>query len=312
MPLAIDAYEAAVATVGRVQRCIQENGAVDVDDLARVAGPLVDSVLRNPGALAWFTTLTKKHDYAYDHSVATSVWTVLLGRHLKLGRSSLETLALGGMLLDIGMVFVSDEILAQQGELSEYEKDQIFQHVYRALDLLDGITGIGQDVLDMVAFHHERLDRSGYPVGYAADDIPVFGQIAALADCYDAMISDRDHAAAIAPHEAMAELNRLSGTKFDPYLTRQFIEAIGLFPSGSLVELNSGEVGLVVEQNGMRRLRPKILVLLNQDKQPVGAGSDRSLDLDKVSSDSRAPASRWIVKGLERRYYNVDPANFFV
>ena len=124
------------------------------------------------------------------------------------------------------------------------------------------------------------------------------------------MISDRDHAAAISPHDAIAAIGLMGGKKFDRYLTEQFVQAIGVFPSGSLVELNSGEVGLVVEQNGLRGLRPKILVLLNRDKQALS--KQRGLDLSKVSGDSRAPKSRWIVKGLKRQYYDVDPANFFV
>ena len=165
--------------MGRVQRCVRENNAVDVEELRQAVKPIVESVLRNPGALAWFTTLTKKAEYAYSHSVASSVWAVVLGRHMQLGRASLNELALGGMLLDIGKVLVPDEILKQPGPLGSLDLEIVQRHVSWGVELIEGVTGIGQDVIDMVATHHERIDGTGYPNGLSENDIPVYGQIAA-------------------------------------------------------------------------------------------------------------------------------------
>ncbi len=310
MPAAIEAFENAVAVAERAQRCARKDRTIDLDEFKQVVGPLIDSICRNPGAMAWFSTLSRKTEYAHSHSVASALWAVVLGRHLKLDRASLEILAVGGMLLDIGKVLIPSSILTKATPLSGYEKDFMQRHVDLGLEIIAEITGIGQGVVDMVAAHHERKDGSGYPAGLKGDKIPVFGQIAALADCYDAMISDREYAQGVSPHEAVEELNRLSGKQFEHDLVNQFVQAIGVFPSGSLVELNSGEVGLVIEQNGLRRLRPKLMVFTNRDLQLESEEQD--LDLSAVSSDSRKPASRWIVKGLPHRYYGADPANFFL
>lgn len=310
MPAAIEAYENAVTVVGRVQQCARENRTVDIDELKQISGPLIDSICRNPGAMAWFATLTRKTEYMNSHSVASALWAVALGRHMQMDRASLEILAIGSILLDIGKVLIPETILTKTEPLNGYEKDYLKRHVDLGLEIIQDVTGIGQGVIDMVASHHERRDGSGYPAALAGAAIPLFGQIAGLVDCYDAMISDRDYAQEMSPHEAVQELNQLAGKQFERELVENFVQAIGVFPSGSLVKLNSGEIGLVIEQNGMRRLRPKVMVFSQADMQPGAEQQD--LDLSTLSSDSRQPAARWIVKGLSRRFYDADPANFFL
>ena len=310
MPAAIEAYENAVAVVGRAQAYARENRSIDIDELKQITGPLIDSICRNPGAMAWFATLTRKTEYLNSHPVASALWAVVLGRHMQMDRASLEILAMGSILLDIGKVLIPEPLLNKTEPHNGYEKDFLQHHVDLGLEIIQNVTGIGQGVIDMVASHHERRDGSGYPAALAGAAIPLFGQIAGLVDCYDAMISDRDYAEEISPHEAVEEMNRMAGKQFERELVEQFVQAIGVFPSGSLVKLNSGEVGLVIEQNGMRRLRPRVMVFSQPDFQPDAEQQD--LDLSQLSSDSRQPAARWIVKGLSRRFYDADPANFFL
>ncbi len=126
-------------------------------------------------------------------------------------------------------------------------------------------------VMQMIATHHERFDGSGYPQGLDNHKIPLFGRIAGIVDSFDAMTSRRPYVSdgPLSPHDAVNELYEIRGTKFQSELVEQFIQTVGVYPTGSLVELNTGEVGAVVATNGLRRLRPSVMLLLDENKQPI-------------------------------------------
>jgi HD-GYP domain-containing protein (c-di-GMP phosphodiesterase class II) len=128
---------------------------------------------------------------------------------------------------------------------------------------------ISRSVMRIVATHHERWDGSGYPQGLARDQIPVLGRIAGLIDSFDAMTNPRPFQAALSPHQAIGQLYECRGTLFQAELVEQLIQACGIFPTGSLVELSTDEVAVVVGMNGARRLRPKLIMLLDAEKKPV-------------------------------------------
>jgi len=309
-PIAAQAYTQATAVLSHVLDAVRDGGIVDVEDVRGAVNPIIDSVLRNPDAMAWLLTLKKRDEYSYNHSIATSVWGVVLGRHLGFDRRSLEILAVGGLLLDIGKTRIPDTILQKQGELSAYESDLVQQHVEIGADLVRNAAGIGHEVVDMIQSHHERHDGSGYPQGLAGADIPVFGRIAGIVDCYDAMITPRSYAGAKSAYMVVRELNAEKGKKFQRELVEQFVQALGMFPSGSIVELNTGEVGIVIEQNRVRRLRPKVMLLLNPAKQPLQ--EHKILDLRKLPSDERDAESVWIASGLEPGAHGIDPKDYFL
>ena len=124
------------------------------------------------------------------------------------------------------------------------------------------------------------------------------------------MITTRPYADAMSPYDAVRDLNGRAGKEFQPQLVEQFVQAMGMFPSGCLVELNTGEVGIVIEQNRVRRLRPKVLVLLDERKQPLEKQSVK--DLRKLPSDARQANACWIVQGLEPGSFGIDPRNHFL
>jgi HD-GYP domain-containing protein (c-di-GMP phosphodiesterase class II) len=171
-------------------------------------------------------------------------------------------------------------------------------------------SGINADILSMIEGHHERADGSGYPNGLKGADIPVFARIGGLVDCYDAMTSQRPWARAKAPYDAIRELNSLSGVQFQKEMVEQFVQALGMFPTGSVVELNTGEVGIVVEQNRIRRLRPKVMLVLDAGKQLLA--ECRTLDLRKCPSNESEQNAYWIVKGHESGAFGLDPKNYFL
>ncbi len=309
-PQAIRAYDSATEAMREVLGHLRTGAGIDVEQVQRAAAPLIDSVLRNQDAMAWLVYLRKRDEYAFHHSIASSVWAVILGRHLGFDRTGLDTLAMGGMLLDIGKAKLPEELSQRSGRLTPAEYELMKKHVEHGLQMVKLTPGINADVLAMVGGHHERADGSGYPKGLKGADIPVFARIAGLVDCYDAMTSRRPWAGAKSAYDAIRELNGLAGVQFQKEMVEQFVQAMGMFPTGSVVELNSGEIGIVIEQNRIRRLRPKVMVVLGADKEPLR--EFRTVDLRRCESDETRDDAVWIVRGHEAGAFGLDPKNYFI
>jgi len=310
VPQAIRAYDSAIATINDVLLHIRKGASVDVAKVQAAVKPMIDSVLRNQDAMAWLVYLRKRDEYAYHHSIASSIWAVILGRHLGFDRQGLDTLAMGGMLLDIGKARLPESLIGKEGKFSPAEFEAIKKHVPLGLEMVRLTPGINADVLAMIEGHHERADGSGYPRGLKGAEIPVFARIAGLVDCYDAMTSHRPWTTARSPYDAIRELNTLANVQFQKEMVEQFVQAMGMFPTGSVVEMNTGEIGIVVEQNRIRRLRPKVLLVLDADKQPLR--EYRSVDLRKCPGDQGARNACWILRGHESGAFGLDPKNYFI
>jgi HD-GYP domain-containing protein (c-di-GMP phosphodiesterase class II) len=194
---------------------------------------------------------------------------VALGRQLGLPKSDLRSLAIGGLLFDVGKLGVEPGLLNTQQPLTDDEFQQVRNHVKLGVEMIAGSGLMNQDVIDMITYHHERHDGSGYPEGIRGDDIPVFARIAAIVDCYDAITSHRSYARAIPPSTAIKMLYEWKDIDFQGELVEEFIQAVGIYPAGTLVELSSGEVAVVVAEYRTRRLRPQVMVLLDANKQAL-------------------------------------------
>ncbi len=303
------AYDAAGSVMSEVLAQVREGKGLDSARVKAAVAPMIDSVMRNQDAMAWLVHLRKRDAYTYQHSLASSVWAVILGRHLGFDRAGLDTLAMGGLLLDLGKAEVPREILVKEGPLDDAERAIMRRHVETGTKMVRTTPGVNADVIAMIEGHHERHDGSGYPKGLAGADIPVFGRIAGLIDSFDAMTTKRPYASAKSSYDAIRELNGLAGTAFQRELVEQFVQALGMFPTGSLVQLNTGEVAIVIEQNRVRRLRPKLMLLLSSDKKPVATNA--TLDLRKLPESASDPGARWIVSGLEPGAYGLDSKDYF-
>ncbi len=160
----------------------------------------------------------------------------------------------------------------------------------------------------MISCHHEYHDGSGYPQALKGEDIPIFGRIAGVANYYDHLISDKSYVPAKSSYDAICELNLLAGTKFQKEVVNSFVQTMGMFPTGSLVELNTGEVALVMEQHKVHRLRPRLMRVLDKDKQPLDSG--KSLELSRVPDSGTSRKARWIVKGHVASEFDIDLRNY--
>lgn len=249
-------------------RATQDN-RINTVILRQSLDPLLGSVARNPDACVWVSRL-KRHDrYTYQRALNTGIWAVALGRELGLPKSDLRSLAMGGMLLDVGMLYVPTEIANAPEPLSAREEAIMRQHIEHGLEIVRASGIMNRDVLDMVAHHHERYNGSGYPRGLTEDRIPTFARIAGLVDTYSAITTRRSYAPALSPAAAMKALYEMRDVEFQAELVEAFIRAVGIYPAGTLVELTDGSIAVVVAEYRAHRLRPTVLRLLDASKQPL-------------------------------------------
>jgi len=277
---------------------------VDVAALRDSVGAMLESVQRNPQAFLWINRVKKADSYTYRHLIGTAVWCGVFGRHLGLEQDELEDLTLGGLLLDVGKSKLPRELLEKTDTLTDAEFVVLKTHVEHSVRILSGNGRVSNRVMRMVASHHERWNGSGYPLGLTGTEIPVYGRIGGLIDSFEAMTSPRPFHPGISPHEAISQLYDYRGELFQTELVEQFIQSCGVYPTGSLVELTTGEVAAVIGLNGTRRLRPKIMLLLDPEKQPY----DDYMTVDLASERSEVA----VRKGLPPGAFGIDMENLFL
>lgn len=296
-------------TVAGLMDDITRSGRIDMKIVKESVEPMIDSMMRNPDACVWLARMKSKDSYSYQHAVSCSIWAVALGRQLGLPKPDLRILAQGGLLFDIGKVQLPNELLQKNGRLTPDEFELAKSHVLRGLELLRNTPDITKPVLQMAEHHHERHDGSGYPAGLKGDDIPVFARIIAIIDCYDAITSERPYAEAQSPSDAVRHLYEWRDMAFQAEIVEEFIQAIGIYPAGSLVELSTGEVGVVVSEYRNRRLRPRLLLILDENKQRLPELLSLDMSEQRTAADGQALE---IVRSLESGAYGIDADTLYL
>lgn len=283
---------------------LKNNKKLDIVSLKLGVKSTINSIIRNPSAMTLLVQLRKSDDYSYSRALGTSVWCAQFGRHLGLSKEDITLLSLGGLLLDVGKLKLPENLINNSSKYSQKDLDATKFHVSLGIKMLKNSTNVERLLLEMVATHHERADGSGYQLGITNDKIPLFGRIAGIVDSYDAMTSKKLHTSGqFTPHEAMNELYKMRGIQFQAELVEQFIQTVGLYPTGSLVELNTGEVGVITEINDLKRLHPTIMLLLEANKQPYDEFA--IVNLSEVEGMK-------VAKGLESGAYGIKMKELFI
>lgn len=288
---------------------ISNNKKLELPALKSAINPMVDSIIRNPDAFAWLTRIKTKDNYTYNHSVSASVWAVAFGRHLGLPKKDLQSLAIGAMLFDVGKVKLPEKLINSKNRFNQYEFKLVKKHVDYSIEIIKGIKDINDDIINLVSTHHERHNGSGYPNGLTGNQIPLFGKIAGIVDCYDAIISDRPFASPISPHDAVKKLYEWRNLDFQAELVEQFIQVIGIYPVGTIVELSDGRVGVIISQNRVWRLRPQIMMLLDKNKEHLKEFVTINLFTETEDASGN---SLDIVRSVEPGLYGIDPEEFYL
>ena len=296
-------------SIAEVMEDLQDGKRLNLERLKDGVDAMIDSILRNPTAFVWLKEMKRRDSYAYQHAMGCAIWSASFGRHLGLERDELQVLALGGLLCDVGKVRLAPELLAKPAALTVEEMRQVREHVRHGLDILELTPGLPPRIAEIVATHHERHDGSGYPNGLTGSQIPIFGRIVGVVDSYDAMTSVRPYARSRSPHEAVNELYQQRGKLFQPELVEQFIQNCGIYPTGTLVELSNGQVAVITDVHSLKRLRPRVMLLLDVDKLPLK--QFRELDLGEVELDEQG-FPLVVKRGLPIGAYGLDPVELFL
>ncbi len=309
MPVARMAVDEASNRVVTLMESVKAGKSVDVKQVKGVVEPILESIIRNPEALMWLTQMRHKDSYTYSHSVDNCALAIAFGRHMGLPKDDLNTLAMGLLLMDIGKMKVPAEVLNKTEPLTEAEFNLVREHVNHSVKILGKSEGVDIDIVNIALTHHERFDGSGYPNGLVGVQTPVYGRIAGIIDCYDAMTSKRPYGDPVSPYTALQEIYNWRNKYFQEELVEQFLQCLGVFPTGSLVEMHSGEVAIVMAQNKTRRMSPQIMLLLDKDKKPYE--EYQMIDLvNQPSSYDDDPLT--IYRGLDPGAYGLDPTEFYL
>lgn len=233
-----------------------------------VVDSLVDTIARDARAALWLTSLKQNSQYTSVHSVHVAILSLAFGMHLGMDRAALIRLGMGALLHDVGKVRIPEEILDKPGPLTAAEMKIVQRHAEDGYEFVAKSGGAPPEALQIIRLHHERCDGSGYPLGLTGDRIPLHVRIVAIADTYDAMTTDRPYRAAMDADKALQLIQNESAHEFGSDLVQAFIRCMGVFPEGSLVQLDNGCIGIVVSSPPDARLQPVVLLVQAPDGEP--------------------------------------------
>jgi HD-GYP domain-containing protein (c-di-GMP phosphodiesterase class II) len=309
LPVAKGVYAEASRAMHELITKLETDGRLEVQLARDTIEPMVESVLRNPDAMIWLSRMKKYNSYMYHHSVGSAIWGIAFGRHLGLDKAALQEIGLGCMLFDVGKTKLPHALLIKPDKLTDNEWHVMRNHVDYSVNLLEGGAGVTERILSMVRSHHERFDGSGYPDKLQGNQIPTFAKIAAMADSYDAITSPRPYSRMRSPYEAVREIYGWRGTLFQPEVVEQFMQVVGVFPTGSLVELSTGAVAVVIAQNETRRLKPRIMLILDESKRRLSQFHIVDLLFD---THLKGAENLRIEKCLEPGAYGINPEELYL
>jgi len=269
LPRARTAFTQTTAIVQSMSRAVVSGNALDGARARQAVTEITDSVVRNPDAMMLLVTMREKAQETLNRSTQVSVYMTVFGRFLQLERERLELLGLIGLLQDVGMLKLPAGIPARRADLTSAEDEDFKTHVGHGVEILSQTAGLPAELPGLASLHHERYDGSGYPRGLKSSAISQIGAIAGIVDTFDMLTAPSPYGMQMPPSNALNVLYQNRGTQFHAALVEQFIQCVGAFPVGSVVELNTGEVGVVITQNLVKRLQPRVMVVQDANGNPI-------------------------------------------
>ncbi len=269
-------HATAQQSVGQLLSNAKKGSSIDISESKTIVERLVRQSA-NLNVIMQLANIRQKHDWNTTHALNTAIFAIAFARHLGHSEDRLRLIGLGAILHDIGKTRVPAEILNKPGKLTDAELAILKRHPADGYEMLKNSSNVPDEVLEIIRCHHERINGSGYPHGLRGDELPVSVCITAVADAYETLTADKPYQAAIMPVDALQRLRASGAEEFGQELIQEFVRFIGLYPIGSLVKLNSGEIAVVISSDPKKRLRPMIMMI--RDGQGMNVHPRRLINL---------------------------------
>lgn len=234
---------------------------LDLTPVTEITDKVIEEIFQNANALASIINIRNKDEYLLEHSISVSILITIFAKYLKLEKEIIQQLAIGAFLHDVGKIMIPEEVLNKPGRLTDDEFSIMKSHVTHSIDIIQHTPGISELSLEVAALHHEKLNGQGYPFNIPGDHISTYGRMIAICDIFDALTAARCYKDGYSHGKAFAILKNLAEQQhLDADLVTKFIQCMGIYPVGTLVELNSGKVAIVEEKNAKDLLNPKVKI----------------------------------------------------
>lgn len=281
---------------------------IDISHVDEALDSMVASIERNPDALIWLAKLKRTDNYAYNHALNVSITLMAFASFISLPKAQIKNLGMAGLLQDLGKGKLPHDLLHKVEKLSPAEFSILKKHVEYSINILKETPNIPEGVITTVEQHHERYNGKGYPYELSENQISIGGQMAGLVDTYCAMTTNKVYAKGVYNQVALERIQKMREIAFSSTLIDQLVQFLGIYPVTSLVELNSGEVGVVIQQNSVRRMLPRVMILLNPAK--IKNAFPATINLIYKPLNPAGEPYR-IVRGLPADSFGLDASSFY-
>ncbi len=309
LPRAKVAITETATVLKKIGQEIEVGHAIDSTKVKEAATNVTESVVRNPDAATLLVRLQEKSGQSFNRAIHISVMMTIFGRFLQLPVERIEHLGLLGLLQDCGKLKLPTALLEKREALTPEETALYQSHVDHSVEILNATPGLPAELPGFASLHHEHFDGTGYPRGLRGSAIALPGMIAAIVDTFDTLVAPPPQGKHMSPSNALNFIYKCRGTLFQPSLVEQFIQCVGVYPVGGAVELNTGEIGVVIAQNPLRRLQPRVMVV--KDAKGYESRPYKMLDLAREPKASADEVYR-IRRTLEYDAVQVDPRELFL
>ncbi|WP_097461763.1 HD-GYP domain-containing protein [Mangrovitalea sediminis] len=299
----------ARSALNAVMALLHRGEVPDLKSVDKAVRAMADSVIRNPDALLWLTRIQQHDEYTYRHSLNVAVWALVFGRHLGLQPNVLHHLGLGALLCHVGKLQLPEALLQNEMLLGAEDFALFKTYVDKGVSVLAS-EQLPEGVLNVVRYHRERHNGSGFPQGVTGDRIPLLGKVVGIVDFYESLIEPREGSTPMTPAQAVAQLYDSRNIEFQEDLVERFIQAVGVYPTGTLVELSNAQLGVVVCHQPNRRLWPKVLVMTDSAQQPLKTG--KVVDLAEYNEGRSMQDALQIAGCIPFGECQLDPSQFEV
>ena len=297
-------YQNVQKSMGAVFKGVSETSGIDSKSIEQASNSLVNSAVRYPSALSWLALMQKRSDKVYNHALRASTWALLCGRHIGIDEAELKYLTLAILLKDIG------NLKSNRGQVQISTEGMTREQaaIARTVALVKQSTK-SEKVISIIETYREKFNGTGKPNGLIGEEIPLLARIASIAIAYDLLLNPvRAERAALSPSEASRYIYAQRGRAFQDELAVQFIEALGTYPLGTLLQLDSGEIGVVVDHDEKARLKPTIMVVADEFGKPIEDW--RIIKLSQASDtetrDGEKPAITKVMRDLSADNLDLD------